>query len=106
MRRALAVALSIALALTSLLPLSANAAGHLKSCGGFAGLQCGANSYCEFKTGQCGWFDMTGVCMVKPRFCPQVTGPALQVCGCNGQTYGNDCMRRQAGASLAHKGAC
>ena len=105
MRQILTGSLALVLSMMTLLPTGVSAA-RMQTCGGFAGLQCGANSFCSFKPGQCGWFDMTGVCEVKPRFCPQVTGPALQVCGCNGQTFGNDCMRRQAGVSLAHKGAC
>jgi len=106
MGKALAGSLALLLALLSLAPTAASAAGRGQTCGGFVGLQCDAHAFCSFKPGQCGMFDMTGICEARPRFCPQHTGPSLQVCGCNGQTYGNDCMRRQAGASLAHKGAC
>ncbi len=106
MRQALAVSLALLLALSSLIPMAASAAGRGQTCGGFVGMQCHPGSFCSFRPGQCGMFDMTGLCESKPRFCSQATGPALQVCGCNGQTYGNDCMRRQAGVSLAHHGAC
>ena len=77
-----------------------------KTCGGFFGQPCDAGLFCQFKPGTCGRFDLTGICAVKPRFCPQVTGPKLVVCGCDGKTFFNDCARRQAGVSLAHKGKC
>ena len=35
--------------------------------------------------------------------CPENYAP---VCGSNGQTYGNDCERERAGASLVHLGEC
>jgi hypothetical protein len=86
--------------------LGANAAGVGKTCGGFFGQWCDPGLFCQFKPGTCGRFDLTGTCTRMPRFCPQITGPKLVVCGCNGQTYFNDCARQQAGVSLAHKGKC
>jgi hypothetical protein len=104
MKAGFAVTVSIVLALMSLMRTDANAAGQ--TCGGIVPLQCGYDSFCQFKPGQCGRGDMTGLCTPKPAACPQVTSPKLRVCGCDGVTYGNDCMRQQAGTSLAHKGAC
>ena len=95
-----------ALALILLVPTGARALGAGASCGGLLGPQCDAGLFCQFKPGTCGRYDMTGVCALKPRFCPQITGPKLVVCGCNGQTFFNDCARQQAGVSLAHKGKC
>ena len=95
-----------ALTLMIFVPTGANAAGVGKTCGGFFGEQCDEGLFCQFKPGTCGRFDLTGVCARKPRFCPQITGPKLVVCGCDGRTFGNDCMRQQAGVSLAHKGKC
>ncbi len=97
-----------ALMLMIFIPTGAGAvgAGVGKTCGGFIGQPCEAGLFCQFKPGTCGRLDLTGICAVKPRFCPQVTGPKLVVCGCDGKTFFNDCARRQAGVSLAHKGKC
>jgi hypothetical protein len=106
MRTTLFASFVAALALMILPASGANAAGLGKTCGGFLGQFCDAGLFCQFRPGTCGRFDMTGTCTRTPRFCPQNTGPKLVVCGCNGQTYGNDCMRQQAGVSLAHRGKC
>jgi hypothetical protein len=95
-----------ALTLMALIPTAANAVGVGKTCGGIFGEPCNAGLFCQYKPGTCGRFDLTGICAVKPRFCPQITGPKLVVCGCDGKTFFNDCARRSAGVSLAHKGKC
>ena len=41
--------------------------------------------------------------MNRPQVCPDVVAP---VCGCDGTTYGNDCLRRQGGACKLHNGPC
>lgn len=72
-------------------------------CGGFRGIICtGPNQYCSFKF-QCGHGDMMGTCMTKPTNCPKIGTP---VCGCDGKTYANDCLRQKAGTSLKSRGAC
>ncbi|MGJ5081330.1 Kazal-type serine protease inhibitor family protein [Bradyrhizobium sp. HKCCYLS3013] len=103
MTRGLVSIIAFVLALITLLPSSAVAVGPGRACGGFAGIRCNAGLYCEFPAGQCGRFDMMGVCRRKPTLCPRIYMP---VCGCNFQTYGNDCERRAAGVSLAHPGRC
>jgi hypothetical protein len=105
-KRVILIFCAAMLALLISIPSGADAARPGKTCGGFLGKPCDAGEFCQFKPGTCGRFDMLGVCAKTPRFCPQVTGPKLMVCGCNGQTFGNDCMRRQAGVSLAHRGKC
>jgi len=43
------------------------------------------------------------LCAAKPRFCHKIFRP---VCGCNGKTYANDCVRMSAGVSKLHDGKC
>ncbi len=67
--------------------------------------QCASNEFCEFAAGTCPKNNSgaTGTCVVKPEGCTQQFDP---VCGCNNQTYGNDCIRRMAGVSLKSTGEC
>jgi hypothetical protein len=46
---------------------------------------------------------VTGRCIVPPDGCVTLVDP---VCGCNGQTYLNDCERARARAQLDHTGVC
>jgi hypothetical protein len=48
--------------------------------------------------------DAMGVCVVLPTGRCADAGDA--VCGCDGTTYANDCLRIEAGAGLDHTGAC
>jgi len=106
MQTKLIVSLAATLTFVVSLATTAHAAGVGNTCGGFFGQPCDAGLFCQSKPGTCGRYDMTGVCAQMPRFCPQITGPKLVVCGCDGRTYLNDCARQQAGISLAHKGKC
>ncbi len=94
---------SLALALMILVPSGAGAVGVGKQCGGFPGIQCNPGLFCQHPTGACFIFDIGGTCARVPRFCPQIYRP---VCGCNGKTYPNDCVRQAAMVSKAHDGKC
>src|SRR5262249_3873306 len=66
-----------------------------------AGSDCAPGAFCECRGETCA--QTAGVCIVRPDVCP---GVVATVCGCDGTTYANDCLRKQAGACKLHKGAC
>lgn len=74
-----------------------------RQCGGIAGLQCQKDEVCEYGLGQCNVADASGVCVPRPTECSDDVDP---VCGCDGNTYLNDCQRLMAGVQLDHAGEC
>ncbi|HHH27164.1 MAG TPA: protease inhibitor [Polyangiaceae bacterium] len=72
-------------------------------CGGIAGLECGADEFCDYPDMSCGIADELGVCTTKPQACNEIYQP---VCGCDGQTYGNACAANLAGVSVGSSGPC
>jgi len=76
-------------------------------CGGFAGIPCQRDEFCQFAPNTCGIRDLFGVCTQIPFTCIGDCSPVFDpVCGCDGITYFNDCDRRCGRTSLAHQGEC
>jgi Kazal-type serine protease inhibitor domain len=64
---------------------------------------CAAGFFCELAFA-CG-IEAAGACRAIPASCAGANSKQ-PVCGCDGQTYPNDCLRQQAGVSLLAAGAC
>lgn len=61
---------------------------------------CGISEFCDKATGDCGG---VGACEAVPPACPDVYAP---VCGCDIETYTNECYADQAGVNVIIEGEC
>lgn len=64
---------------------------------------CGEGRWCEVPDGQCGDNPVSGTCAARPEGCPRIYDP---VCGCDGETYSNDCIAAAAGVNIDSRGEC
>jgi hypothetical protein len=101
MRKGLIVSLAAVTLMISTASAGAAVAG--RQCGGFAGLRCPKGQFCQHTPGTCFFADAFGTCTRAPLFCTKIF---LPVCGCDGKTYPNDCVRQAARVSLSHAGRC
>src|ERR1051326_1566880 len=98
-----AMLIAVALSAQMLLPSPVPAAGVGQSCGTVVGIACDAGLFCETAAGKCSVTGSQGKCVQVPSKCPRMAKP---VCGCNSQTYANDCERQTATISKSHNGKC
>lgn len=103
MVKLLGLAAAVALVLTVGLASTPSAARVGQTCGGILPVICGPGEFCQRATGVCLRPDVQGRCVQVPARCPKNSRP---VCGCNNQTYANDCERRRAEVNKLHDGRC
>ena len=72
-------------------------------CGGFAGLRCTDDEYCDYTGNDCGIADGAGVCKRRPDACPDIFSPK---CACDGMVYPNECDAARHGLDVSDIGSC
>jgi hypothetical protein len=73
-------------------------------CGVRGTAPCPNGTFCLFPVGGCGANDIAGNCVLIPTDCSGALGGA--VCGCDNNTYANDCLSLVAGVSVQKTGSC
>lgn len=79
----------------------ASAVGGGSRCGAHSA--CGRGLWCEPAAETCRAGRGRGRCVRVPQACTMMYQP---VCGCDGETYSNDCVRRGQRVARKHEGAC
>lgn len=78
----------------------------VRICGGQQGDTCEADEFCKLsRKAACGALDMPGYCAPRPSLCDEEEEDE-QVCGCDGQSYDNECLANRAGTSVRKLGRC
>lgn len=75
----------------------------LRQCGGSGETACEQGAFCVLDVGVCEEANAEGTCWPIPLTCDVQDTP---VCGCDGQTYANDCLALQAQVNIASNGEC
>jgi hypothetical protein len=63
--------------------------------------ECNADAFCKKQTGVCD--NDVGICTPRPNECIMISSP---VCGCNEQTYGNECIANSFGVNILYESEC
>ncbi len=78
-----------------------------KTC--YDNFNCSDGEFCELRRGDCTLSQghpIQGKCKSRPKYCPLGKLSLKTVCGCDGETYPNECVANKAGVSIASLGEC